>query len=320
MLSRPDFEQKKLIFVWARDGEKFSFKNDNLIISDKEGRITHQSTCYRLFYLIIIGNISITSGLLERAKKFGFSIALLNFNLRTIGAWNHRIEGNVLLRKKQYLYQGTSLACYLIENKIESQKLLLKSFRCKDEKCQKAIENLGKYQHNLRQSNLALHTILGIEGNASRVYFPIVFEAMNWQRRRPRVKNDITNFLLDMGYTLLFNFVESLLNCYGFDLYQGVYHKVFYQRKSLVCDIVEPFRPLIDKEIRKNYNLGKIKKEDFYDIQNKYHIKRDASKEYTKIFMRILIKNKEAMFLFVRDYYRSFIKEAPIEQYPKIEN
>ena len=35
---------------------------------------------------------------------------------------------------------------------------------------------------------------------------------MDWLGRKPRVKSDYINAILDIGYTYLFNFVECCLN------------------------------------------------------------------------------------------------------------
>ena len=82
MMSTRDFEYKQIAFVFTSRGEKISFKNDNLLITDENGKTKHQSTCYRLFLLFICGDYCITSGLLERADKFGFNIVLMTPNLR----------------------------------------------------------------------------------------------------------------------------------------------------------------------------------------------------------------------------------------------
>lgn len=71
--------------------------------------------------------------------------------------------------------------------------------------------------------------------------------------------------------------LEVLLESYGFDTYCGVLHKQFYMRKSLVCDIVEPFRVLIDDAVKKAINLKQIKEEDFIVIQNQYRLKWEHS-------------------------------------------
>lgn len=108
--------------------------------------------------------------------------------------------------------------------------------------------------------NMDYLTVMGIEGNAAKVYFPRMFDNVNWNGRKPRIKNDYINVTLDIAYTMLFNIVDAMLQVYGFDTYYGVFHKCFYMRKSLVCDLMEPMRPIVDYAIRKAINLGQCKK------------------------------------------------------------
>ena len=42
MMSLPDFKQKQIIFALLGMGEKLSFKNDNIVITDAYGKIKHQ--------------------------------------------------------------------------------------------------------------------------------------------------------------------------------------------------------------------------------------------------------------------------------------
>lgn len=56
-----DFSKKQILFAFLNLGEKLSFKNDNIIIKDKNGKVKHQSTCYRLFAVFIVGHITITT-------------------------------------------------------------------------------------------------------------------------------------------------------------------------------------------------------------------------------------------------------------------
>ena len=143
-----------------------------------------------------------------------------------------------------------------------------------------------------------------------------MFDEMDWVRRSPRTKSDITNLLLDIGYTQLFNFMDALLNLYGFDTYQGVYHKTFYQRKSLVCDLVEPFRPLIDDQIRKGFKLGKVNPDDFDIVNKQYRIFGKTAEPYVAWSLKPLLDSKQCIFLYVQNYYRAFMQEKPIEQFP----
>ncbi len=315
MLSAPDFKQKKIIFALLSHGEKLSFKNDNVIITDDDG-IRHQSSCYRLFALFVVGHITITSGLLQRAKKFGFSIVLMTHGLIPHGSWLAKAEGNVLLRKRQYNYQGLEIARHLINDKIEQQVQNLKKRRKKPEKLKQAITALQAYQYRLANDYADLQNILGIEGIASRVYFQAMFADMAWAGRQPRAKQDITNLLLDIGYMQLFHIIDALLNLYGFDTYQGVYHQAFYQRKSLVCDLVEPFRPIVDLGIRNAYQRGQIHQADFSYVNGQYRLFGKASQPYVRLLLQSVLAHKQAIFLYVQGYYRAFMRDKPIDQYP----
>ena len=82
MLNANDFNKKQIIFLIPKDGDKLTFSNDNIVVKDKNGKIKYQSTCYRLFMLCIVGNVSITSGLIQRSKKFGFSICLMTTSFK----------------------------------------------------------------------------------------------------------------------------------------------------------------------------------------------------------------------------------------------
>lgn len=315
MLSAPDFKQKQIIVALVSHGEKFSFKNDNIIITNKGG-IRHQSSCYRLFSLFIVGHATITTGLLQRAKKFGFSITLLTHGLIPYGSWLAKAEGNVVLRKKQYHYQSTAIAQHLVSNKIAQQITILKKRRKKTEELKQTISSLQSYQEKLPNNSYGLQEVLGVEGIASRVYFKQMFDGMNWKGRKPRAKHDITNLLLDIGYSQLFHFMDALLNLYGFDTYQGVYHQSFYQRKSLVCDLVEPFRALIDQRIRKAYQLNQIHEEDFSFINGQYKLIGKKGQPYIAFLLESLLGHKQEIFLYVRSYYRAFMQDKPITEYP----
>ena len=139
---------------------------------------------------------------------------------------------------------------------------------------------------------------------------------MEWKGRKPRAKRDPINVLLDIGYTFLFYLVENMLNLYGFDIYKGVYHQFFYQRKSLACDLVEPFRCIVDKQIKNAYNLNQIKTDDFEFKNGQYFLKYKKSKDYTRLLLQAIVEYKEDIFLYTQGYYRAFIREKAINDYP----
>ncbi|MDT8316855.1 MAG: type V CRISPR-associated endonuclease Cas1 [bacterium] len=314
MLSLPDFKEKNVVVCFATEGQKVSFKNDNLLVRDEEGNTVLQATCHKIFSLWIVGHTTITSGILQRSKKFGFSICLLSYSHRPYGIWSSATEGNFLLRRKQYEYAGLDIARHLVRNKIVNQTEMLKGIRKKSHKTKDTIDKMAGYEQ--QTINADHQALLGLEGVASRLYFNHWFEGMEWKGRKPRTKMDSVNTTLDIGYTYLFNIVESMLNLYGFDLYQGVYHRCFYQRKSLVCDMVEPFRCIVDRQVKRAYGLKQMQEGDFMVQKGQFYLKREKNKDYTRWLMQGILEHKEDIFSYVQNYYRCFMRERSTEDYP----
>lgn len=286
-----------------------------IIVKNKEGGIKYQSTCYRLFMICVVGNISITSGLIQRSKKFGFSICLMTTTFKVYEILGARMEGNTLLRKHQYEYTENDIGRKIEQNKIKNQSQILKNIRGKNQIMKEGIELLDKMVVQLEQQ-LEYLEVMGIEGNAARVYFSRVFDNVDWKGRKPRIKNDYVNVTLDIGYTMLFNIVDAILQVYGFDTYYGVFHKCFYMRKSLVCDLMQPIRPVVDYQVRKSINLGQCKENDFEVINNRWCLKYKSNPQYIQFLMNAILEYKDDIFLYIQQYYRFFMKRKSVSEIP----
>lgn len=315
MLNANDFKKKQIVFLFTNEGDKLSFLNDNIIVKNKEGGIKYQSTCYRLFMICVVGNISITSGLIQRSKKFGFSICLMTTTFKMYEILGARMEGNTLLRKHQYEYEENDIGRKIEQNKIKNQSQILKNIRGKNQIMKEGIELLDKMVVQLEQP-LEYLEVMGIEGNAARVYFSRVFDNVDWKGRKPRIKNDYVNVTLDIGYTMLFNIVDAILQVYGFDTYYGVFHKCFYMRKSLVCDLMEPIRTVVDYQVRKSINLGQCKENDFEVINNRWCLKYKSNPQYIQFLMNAILEYKDDIFLYIQQYYRFFMKRKSVSEIP----
>ena len=315
MITAPDFSKKQIVVVMFSEGEKLAVNNSNLTVKTKEGKIKFQCTCFRVFLVIAVGNCSVTSAVIQQAKKYNFFIALMTSGFRLYALIGACKDGNSLLHKKQYDYDRLDIAKIIVKNKIYNQKAILKSVRNKSEAVREAIAILERYYSDAEKAQ-TIHELMAYEGLASKIYFRNHFNNVPWQGRQPRLKMDYVNSALDMGYSLLFSFVDSLLESYGFDVYCGVLHRQFYMRKSLVCDFVEPFRPIVDCTLKKAINLKQVKPEDFVIINNQHRLKWEKSSEYIKLFMNPILERKDGIFIYIRDYYRAFMKDAAPGEYP----
>lgn len=318
MISLPDFREKQILFIntLADSGSAIQFSNDNIVFL-KDDKVVNRASCHKVFAVFITGDISITSRIIREGLKHGISFFLMKQNFETYAEIPAKAEGNYLLRMKQYSFDENFdmlVSKKLMKNKIENQLALLKSADLikdfsADKTDFKEIKNLLFQQIDEAKTNKEL---LGIEGNVSRKFYSMYFAGIGWYRRMPRVKPDAINVLMDIGYTYLFNFIDSILRMHGFDTYKGHYHKLFFQRKSLSCDIIEPFRCIIDKQILKSFNLKQINLKDFSVVNKKSALDFQHSKKYSEFFSEAIMDNKEEIFSFVQKFYR-FVMDSKNE-------
>ena len=297
-----------------------SISNENIVVKDKNGEVIHKSSCYRLFAIFVIGDTSITTPVIKMAKKFMFSIYLMNSYMKLYEVLGSRMEGNTLLRIKQYEYNDYEIGKYIIINKMVNQLNTLKRIRNKSSEDSEIIKEIQKMIDKFYlEENLNVRTIMGYEGSVAKKYFSSLYKDFEWKNRKPRIKSDYINATMDIGYNILFNLVDALLSTFGFDNYCGVLHSKFFNRKSLVCDIIEPIRPVIDYKIRKNINLGVFKESDFKKYDNRYVLEWKKSKKYVKEFSEVLNEYKDEIFSYIQGYYRAFMRNNKSQQFPVFE-
>jgi CRISPR-associated endonuclease Cas1 len=290
-----------------------------LLLEDTEAQKTLTKFPFqKILALFVVGHISITTPLIEKCTQFGVPLVVMKPNFRPMFFFSVTAEANFLLRKRQYEYTKDNLQIpkILVDNKIRNQIHLLEKIRSKNDQIREAIEQCKKLLPLLSDVT-DYDAVMGIEGRSATNFFTVYFEPFHWKGRHPRTKVDVINATLDIGYTILFNYIEVFVRLFGFDPYRGVYHQLWFKRKSLICDLVEPFRCLIDQQVRKAFNLGQCKIDDFELRKNEYILKREKNNDYTKMFYDILIEQKSAIFKYMQEYYRSFMQQKESEKYPR---
>jgi CRISP-associated protein Cas1 len=302
MFSIPDIEEKQILFINTskENLNELKFSNDNLVYK-KNGQISNQASCHKIIAVFICGEFTISSKLIKEALEHGVSLYLLKWNLEYLISINSFTEANYLLRQKQYALspeQELVMAKKIIFNKILNQSKLLRqqnrSFQIEDKnRIQTKIDHCRTNQE-----------LLGIEGLYSKNFFQDYFKDFKWYKRLPQAKIDEINLLMDVGYNMLFNITDGFLKLFGFDTYKGVYHQLFFARKSLACDLMEPLRSIIDKEIHSAFNLKQIDAKDFKQSKGRFYLPYDKTTKYTTIFLKAIMKNKVEIFTFIQQYYR----------------
>lgn len=325
MFTHKDIEYRSIFVINCLQKRGLRVGNGELLLeeqvenSDKMKTLT-KMPFQKILALFVIGHIRITTPLIEKCQKHGVALVVMKPTFRPVFFWSASAEANFLLRQRQYEFkkEDISIAKVIVANKIENQLQALKDSRKKDELTLSATQYLSA-AINIIPDISDYNSLLGVEGTASKEYFSAFFQDLEWIGRRPRTKCDPLNASLDIGYTLLFNYVECFLRMYGFDLYVGVYHRLWFKRKSLVCDLMEPLRPIVDKTIRTAWNRKQFKASDFSEYKGEWHLKVENNSRYSKVFYESLISYKNELFKYIQSYYRCFMGRKSVTIYPKFE-
>ena len=319
MFTHKDIENRSLFVINGLEKQRLKVSAGRLMLENEEtGKAITKLPFPKILSLLVVGHTTITTALIEHCNKHGIPIVVMKPNFRPIFYFGNMAEANFLLRKKQYTQpKGVlEIAQTIVFNKLNNQLVLLSKTREKSEIFNKAKNTIQYNLEKIKNVN-DYRELMGLEGTAAKIYFQAYFEFANWNLRLPRVKVDTINATLDIGYTMLFNYIECMTRLFGFDPYIGVYHQLWFRRKSLVCDLMEPFRCIIEHQIRKSLKYGTFKTSDFELIKNAYYLKSEYRKNYTKVFFEAIIEHKSSIYKYIQSYYRCFMGQKNIVEYPK---
>ena len=321
MFTSKDVEYRSIYVINCITDRELRVSSGELLLEDLQDRkVLTKLPFQKILVLFVIGHIHVTTPLIEKCKRHNVALVILKPSLRPVFYWSDSAEANFLVRKRQYEFgkNDITIARVLVENKINNHVRLLQRTRKKDSLTLSAIAACER-QKMLVRGVQDYNALMGIEGMAAKTFFAAYFQDASWQGRRPRVKTDYLNSTMDIGYTYLFNYIECFVRMFGFDLYVGVYHRLWFKRKSLVCDLVEPFRCIIDKTIRTAVNRKQISERDYEIHKGEYRLRREKNKEYSKLFFDALVPYKQEIFKYIQSYYRCFMGSKSIQNYPKFE-
>lgn len=114
-------------------------------------------------------------------------------------------------------------------------------------------------------------SIMGWEGNQARRYWQAIGQALpppwNFQGRSRRPAADPFNALINYGYGMLYGKVEQALFAAGLDPHLGILHVDEYDRPTMAYDLIEPFRPWVDRLVVEKILLDELSTDMFEYVE-----------------------------------------------------
>lgn len=182
------------------------------------------------------------------------------------------------IRKQIAWRQNTKEAVWteIVSEKIRKQKELL--------------ELLGKEEAELLSSYLqqiAWNDETNREGHAAKVYFNALF-GLDFTR----TEDNLINAALNYGYSIILSSFTREIVANGYITQLGLFHDNMFNQFNLASDLMEPFRPLVDKCVLE-MKLEQFEHEEkmwLVDIQNQ-EVQIDGEIQYVSNAIKIYCKS-----------------------------
>lgn len=242
--------------------------------------------------IICLTNTTVSSPFIAFCSERGIGLSFHSDNGRFYGRVYGAVNGNVLLRKKQFLIleapESASIVRNILFGKLSNCRNLLQraARNTTDEKSALLIDSAVMLQDQLEllQTAESIDSMRGIEGAAATIYFRAFDNMlktddpdMRFEKRTRRPPENRVNALLSFVYMLMKNDVQSALESVGLDPAVGYLHTLRPGRPSLALDMMEEFRgALCDRFVISLINLRQIQSDDISIESNEYHLSDKA--------------------------------------------
>jgi len=247
-------------------GQVLGKESERLVIR-ANGRVKAEIPAIKVDQIMVFGNAQITTQAMQFCLSERIPIYLLSAAGRYYGVVDSFDTDPVLLQQAQFRKADDAAFCLklareLVRGKVaNSRTLLLRTARKHDvPPLERAALELKRVLAQLTGAN-SLDTLRGFEGNAARVYFGAMQQALtpDWgftgrNRQPPR---DPVNAMLSYGYTLLFYNVYSFIRARGLNPHVGYLHPLRAGHPALASDMVEEFRAMVVDAVVWNLTLNR---------------------------------------------------------------
>ncbi len=243
--------------------------------------------------LIVNSTVQITSAVLVELSEKRVGVSWINSTNRIVCSLLVEDDGQMLRRKAQYELIGNrrlklALSKSIISAKIANQRCLLESLNKEYRYAltDKAINELALLEKKCVHCDLA--ALRGIEGSASRNYFAALAlhfdDKFGFTGRNRRPPKDCVNAALSFSYTLLYNYVDTVLRSKGFDTFAGILHTPRSGHRALASDIMEIFRAQVsDRAVLEFFKRADLRR-DFAYNENAVYLSAEGRRGLIKSF------------------------------------
>lgn len=271
---------------------KISYKNRFMVVkNESEEKLIHLSEIDTI--IVDSMNVSISAYLLKELSDNKTNIIFCDDKHNPFGELSYYYSRHNSSKKinKQIAWKQKDkdeLWKKIVINKITNQSLLLNKIHSDN------YNLLLSYVDEVKTGDKTNR-----EGHAAKVYFNSLY-GMNFTRHDA----DQINAALNYGYSILLSAMNKEVKINGYLTQLGIHHKNEFNQFNLSCDLMEPFRVIIDNFVYYNKNRK-------FDTEYKYELVNLLNSYFNYCGKKYILK--DIIKMFVKNTLESVGKEDEYE-------
>jgi CRISPR-associated protein Cas1 len=253
-------------------------RGQSLVVRAEGQELTHVGL-KDVSQLVLCGNVQVSMQTMHLLCEADVPVVMLSSGMWFYGISHGQSLRNAYDRAAQFHTAADPARCLefaraLVRDKAANQRTQLRRNAPPTQDLDRAMADFDQTIRRVESVN-SIDSLLGMEGNAARIYFsrfgkmlkPRDFDAatafdFNCRNRRP--PKDPVNAMLSFAYAMLAKECTVALLAEGLDPYWGLYHRPRHGRPALALDLMEPFRPVIaDSAVITAINTGMVRAAHF---------------------------------------------------------
>ncbi|HET8540547.1 MAG TPA: CRISPR-associated endonuclease Cas1 [Anaeromyxobacter sp.] len=280
-------------------GARVGLDGEVLEVRSREHGVIGKARLFELSQLVVLGNVQVSAQAIRELCGRGIPVCWMSFGGWLAGFTDGLGHNNVEIRRAQFRTAedpgaALELARRFVRNKIANCRTLLR--RNHPDAPEATLREMGALSEATECAS-APPELLGIEGNAARLYFeafPALIRAtggaelgFDFTTRSRRPPRDPVNALLSFAYALLAKDVAVTARAVGLDPFLGFYHQPRHGRPALALDLMEEFRPIVaDSVVLSAINTGVMTGGDFVRSSLGVAMKAEGRKRFMRAYER----------------------------------
>ena len=277
---------------------KISYKNRFLVVKQEaEEKYVHLSEIDTVIIDSI--SVSISAYLLKELIDNKINVVFCDEKHNPYGELKslngrHNTSKKILKQIEWNVISKENIWMEIVKNKILNQTLLLQKI------------NSGSYKllsGYIKEVKIGDKT--NREGHAAKIYFKELFG-----KEFVRHNDDVINSALNYGYAILLSTINKEIINNGYLTQLGIHHKNEFNEFNLTCDLMEPFRVIIDRYVYDNLERDfdvnyKLDLVDLFNQRFRYNNKMYVLKDIIEMYVKNTLDS-----ISLESEYEGFIYEG----------